>query len=70
MKHSSPVPTEEDFQYVHPAPAKLLHEGLPAEKVYHLVMKEKLWTSWSGNSQGVTYSGTGWSSRTARPRRR
>ena len=58
MNHSTPVPTEEDLNYVHPAPKKLLYPSmLPADKLYHLVMKEKLWTSWSGDSFGIIYFG-------------
>lgn len=53
--HKTPIPTEEDLNFVHPAPLKTLHPGVPADKFYHLVMKEKLWSSWSGDSHGVKY---------------
>mmetsp|Transcript_13030 Transcript_13030/g.28215 ORF Transcript_13030/g.28215 Transcript_13030/m.28215 type:complete len:233 (-) Transcript_13030:45-743(-) len=56
MKHSTPVPTDEDFNFVHAPPSKLLYPSLvPADKMYHLVMKEKLWRSWSGDSFGIRY---------------
>lgn len=58
MKHSTPVPTDEDFNYVHPTPEALLcPEDLPADKMYHIVMKEKLWKSWSGDTFGIAYHG-------------
>lgn len=55
FNHSTPIPTDEDLNFVHTGPAKLLHPGVPADKFYHLVMKEKLWRSWSGDSYGVKY---------------
>mgnify|MGYP003564678062 CR=1 FL=1 len=54
-KHSTPVPTDEELNFVHPAPKVLLHPKLTADKIYHLVMKEKLWRSWSGDSFGIQY---------------
>lgn len=55
FKHSTPIPTSEDLNYVHSSPAKLLHPSVPADRFYHLVMKEKLWRSWSGDSFGIKY---------------
>lgn len=55
FSHSTPVPTDEELQQAHPAPSKLLHPGVPADKFYHLVLKEKLWRSWSGDSFGIKY---------------
>jgi uncharacterized protein YxjI len=55
MSHSTPVPTWADLNVAHPPPAKLLHCDVPADKFYHLVMKEKLWKSWSGDSYGIKY---------------
>jgi len=56
MKHSTPIPTDGDFNYEHPAPQNVLcPDSLPADKIYHIVMKEKLWRSWSGDSYGVAY---------------
>ena len=55
MKHSTPVPTDEDLNYEHPAPLKLINPNLKADKLYHLIMKEKLWKSWSGDSFGIYY---------------
>lgn len=55
FKHSTPTPTDEDLNYVHPAPSTLLHPNVPADKYYHLVVKEKLWRSWSGDTFGVKY---------------
>ena len=53
--HSTPIPTDADLNVPHPAPAKLLHPGVPADKFYHLVMKEKMWQSSSGDTFGVKY---------------
>ena len=53
--HSTPIPTNKDLQYVHDAPTVLIHPSVPADKFYHLVLKEKLWRSWSGDSFGVSY---------------
>uniref|UniRef100_A0A7S2HMM0 Phospholipid scramblase n=1 Tax=Helicotheca tamesis TaxID=374047 RepID=A0A7S2HMM0_9STRA len=53
MKHSTPIPTDEDFNYVHPAPKKYLCADVPADKMHHILMKEKLWTSWSGDTYGI-----------------
>jgi len=36
-------------------PAAVLHPGVPTDRFYHLVMKEKLWKSWSGDSFGIKY---------------
>ena len=56
FKHKTPIPTEADLNYVHtPAPTILLHPNVAADKYYHLVMKEKLWKSWSGDSFGIKY---------------
>jgi hypothetical protein len=55
VKHSTPTPTDEDLNFAHPSPKTLLHPGVPADKFYHLVMKEKLWRSWSADSFGVKY---------------
>ena len=55
FKHSTPVPTDAELNFVHPSPAVLLHPNVPADKFYNLVMKEKLWRSWSGDSFGVKY---------------
>jgi len=60
VTHSTPVPTDADFNVQHPAPKKLLYPaGLKADKFYHLIMKEKLWSSWSSDSHGVYYFGDG-----------
>lgn len=53
--HSTPIPTNKDLQYVHAEPMVLLHPRVPAGTFYHLVMKEKLWRTWSGDSFGVSY---------------
>lgn len=58
INHSTPIPTDEDLNYVHPSPKKVLCHDLPADKYYHLIMKEKLWSSWSSDSFGVYYGGT------------
>ena len=55
FKHSTPIPTDEDLNFVHPSPTKVLHPSISADKFYHLVMKEKLWRSWSGDSFGIKY---------------
>lgn len=57
MKHSTPVPTDAELSFQHAPPLKLLHPDVPADKMYHLVMKEKLWASWSGDTFGVCYFG-------------
>jgi uncharacterized protein YxjI len=56
FKHKTPTPTDEDLNFVHPSPKQLLHPGVPADKFYHLIMKEKLWRSWSGDTFGIKYS--------------
>ena len=53
--HSTPIPTDAALNVPHPAPAKLLHPGVPADKYYHLVMKERMWRSWSGDTFGIKY---------------
>ena len=55
FKHSTPIPTDEELHQAHPVPSKLIHPGVPADKFYHLIMKEKLWKSWSGDSFGIKY---------------
>ena len=55
FKHSTPIPTDEELNFVHPTPTKLIHPSVPADNFYHLVMKEKLWRSWSGDTFGVKY---------------
>jgi len=54
-QHSTPIPTDEELNFVHPSPTTLLHPKVEANKFYHLVMKEKLWRSWSGDSFGIKY---------------
>ena len=54
--HKTPIPTDEDLSHVHPSTTKLLcPDLLPADKMYNLVMKEKIWSSWSGDSHGIRY---------------
>ena len=53
--HSTPIPTDAALNVPHPAPAHLLHPGVPADRFYHLVMKEKMWRSWSGDTFGIKY---------------
>lgn len=57
--HSTPIPTDDDLKVTHPSPSRLLHPGVPADRMYHLIMKEKLWRSWSGDSFGIKYLETG-----------
>ena len=55
FKHSTPIPLKEDLEKVHPPPTRLLHPSIAADRPYHLIMKEKLWRSWSGDSFGIKY---------------
>jgi hypothetical protein len=57
INHSTPIPTDSDLNDVHPSPKKTLCQDLPADKYYHLIMKEKLWKSWSQDSFGIYYAG-------------
>lgn len=54
FRHSTPIPSTQELRdVVHEAPAKCLHPSLPADRFYHLVMKEKLWRSRSGDSFSI-----------------
>lgn len=57
--HSTPIPTDADLNYFHPAPKNVLYRKLQPDKYYHLILKEKLWKSWSGDSFGIYYAGEG-----------
>jgi uncharacterized protein YxjI len=49
--HNTPIRTNEDLQYVHDAPTVLIHPSVPTDKFYHLVLKDKVWRSWSGDGK-------------------
>lgn len=60
FQHSTPIPTAEDFAYVHRTAGPLFTDDIrPSSEprhVYRLRMHKKLWTSWSGNSFGIRYT--------------
>lgn len=60
FQHSTPIPTAKDYAYVHHVNGPLFtDEIVPSSQpgqVYRLKMKEKLWSSWSGDSYGIRYS--------------
>lgn len=52
MENPIPVPTDGDFNYLHPSPLNLLcPDALPADKIYHIILKEKIWDSFSEASK-------------------
>jgi hypothetical protein len=60
FQHSTPIPKVQDYDYVHQVTGPIFtDEVMPSSQprqVYRLRMREKMWTSWSGDSYGIRYT--------------
>ncbi|GAX09351.1 hypothetical protein FisN_6Lh278 [Fistulifera solaris] len=59
VHHSTPFPTLRDYEYVHNVTGPIFTDRvMPSSEpqhIYRLRMREKMWTSWSGDSYGIQY---------------